>query len=215
MVGRIRVAFALLAAIAAGIAQAGAPTTATRTVSFSDALCGSLLPLPLTFTIPASYDLRAPARNKASGGCFWGAKADLDRVLRNPEELDFTGIGRGVFWARPAMNVGYDLGRKAFFGGDGADEAAMMDQFRGSGFRNVHVQRSSAAGLPTLELTGEVPPSGGGGADRVYMLYLALEIEDSVVLINYHPAKPSSSDDDAAWKSFLAGIQKAAIPGRR
>jgi hypothetical protein len=78
-----------------------------RAVSFFDASCKKLVPLPLMLSIPSDYAIRGYG---TTTNCFWGANDDLDRVITR-EGPDFEHIRRGVFWAR-VSNTGYDPVRK-------------------------------------------------------------------------------------------------------
>ncbi|MEA2325362.1 MAG: hypothetical protein QOE68_321, partial [Thermoanaerobaculia bacterium] len=100
-----------------------------RAVSFFDASCKKLVPLPLTLFIPSDYTIRGYDN---SDNCFWGANDDLERVITR-DGPDFEHIRRGVFWSR-VSNIGYDPVRKKFVSEMGTEEqwAAKM---KAQGFR--------------------------------------------------------------------------------
>lgn len=96
-----------------------------KTVTFSNALCAKIPPVPITFEMPASY-IRRPAAASAEAGCLWGEKEDLDRVTVKPEEGDFTSLNRGVFRARLSTNVVFDAQRGSFDQMDGSGEEGLL-----------------------------------------------------------------------------------------
>ncbi len=79
--------------------------TARQTISFTDAVCGKIPPLSITFAMPGAFVARAVGQ--IEGGCLWGAKDDLDRVTVDPSQGDFTALRRGVFRARVTSEVAY------------------------------------------------------------------------------------------------------------
>ena len=171
--------------------------------SFAAATCDKLVPIPVSFAIPAGYLLRSGGL-APSAGCLWGTRADLDRGAA-PDGFDFNGILQGVFWARVTLNVGYDAAGGQFSGGPGEPESALRKAAEGAGARIVRFARLEAAPRPALEMVAEMPDG-----QRVYMLYLAMGIEDNVVLINYHPPVQRTGADDRRWQEFLAGIKGAS-----
>lgn len=179
------------------------PNSRPWRASFAAATCDKLVPIPVSFAIPAGYLLRSggPA---PSAGCLWGTRADLDRGAA-PDGFDFSGILQGVFWARVTLNVGYDAASGRFSGGPGQPESALREEAEEAGARIVRFARVKTAPLPALEMVAEMPDGR-----RVYMLYLAMGIEDDVVLINYHPPAQRTAADDRRWQELVAGI--AGVP---
>ena len=170
-----------------------------RTVSFFDAGCKKLVPLPLTISIPSDYAIRGYGN---TDNCFWGATDDLDRVITR-EGTDFEHIRRGVFWCR-VSNIGYDPIRKKFVSEMGTEDqwaAAMKAQ----GLRNVVVTSKKIGLIPTARITGSM------NGQHVYMLYLAVPGTDCpAILINYRPPGKGAAADDAAWQRFLDSIEVGA-----
>jgi hypothetical protein len=169
-----------------------------RTVSFFDAGCKQLVPLPLTISIPSDYALRGHTHN-----CFWGAKDDLDRVIGR-DGMDFEQIHRAVFWCRPSDSTEYDPVHDKFI-----SEMGTQDQWAASmksmGAKNVVVTSKKIGPIPTARVTASM------NGQRVYMLNLAVPGADSpAILINYHPAGKGAPSDDAAWQHFLDTIEVAA-----
>lgn len=199
-----------LAAIAVFPAAVAAATLPARTISFAEASCNTLPAIPITLAIPADYMTRAPDSRKASFGCLWGAAADLDRAMKDPRGVDFSVIRRGVFWARPAGNVGFDRAKNQFFDGRGSDEAAMKRQFERSGAKNAIMKRGSVGAYPTLEFTGDLPVGPNHKAGRLSMLYIGLGTGTHALLINYHPPARQTPADDQVWQQFVSGLRSAA-----
>ena len=171
-----------------------------RTVSFFDAGCKKLVPLPLTISIPADFAIRG---YDSMHNCFWGANDDLDRVI-TPEGPNFERIQRGVFWCRVSDSTEFDPVHEKFMSEMGTQDkwtASMEAQ----GARNVTVTSKKIGVIPSARVTASM------GGQRVYMLYLAVPGADSpAILINYHPAGKGASADDAAWQRFLDAIEGAA-----
>jgi hypothetical protein len=167
-----------------------------RAVSFFDASCKKLVPLPLTLSIPSDYAIRGYG---TTTNCFWGANEDLDRVITRGGP-DFEHIRRGVFWAR-VSNTGYDPVRKKFVSELGTEEqwAAGM---KAQGIQNAVVTSKKIGLIASARVTGSM------NGQRVYMLYLAVPGADSpAILINYHPPGNGAASDDAAWQHFLDSIE--------
>jgi hypothetical protein len=169
-----------------------------RTVSFSDASCKKLVPLPLTLAIPSDYAIQQGGHL----GCFWGASDDLARVLRVPNNADFTGVQRGVFWCRASDSTEYDPIRRRFVNQQGTDDQWAKALARDSGAKNVVVTAKDIGSLPTLRVTASV------GGQRLYMLYMGVG-DSPAILINYHPAGKGGPPDDAIWQNFLDSLQIA------
>lgn len=166
-----------------------------RAVSFFDASCKKLVPLPLTLSIPSDYAIRGYG---TSDNCFWGTTDDLDRVITR-EGPDFTQIHRGVFWCR-VSNTGYDPIKKKFVSEMGTEDqwAAGM---KAQGMRDAVVTSKKIGLIPSLRITGSM------NGQHVYMLYLAVPGADSpAILINYRPPGKGGPADDAAWQHFLDSI---------
>lgn len=168
-----------------------------RTVSFSDASCKKLVPLPLTLSIPSDYEIRQGGHM----GCFWGATDDLSRVLKTKDEADFAGIKRGVYWCRVSNSTEYDPMRKRFVNEHGTD-----DQWAGTlareGLRDVVMTPKTVGSIPTLRITGAMKGL------KVYMLYIGVG-DSPAILINYRPAGKGGPADDAAWQQFLDSLHAA------
>src|SRR5689334_5804897 len=114
------------------------PAAAVRTINLAEGTCNTIPKVAaVTFAIPADYVTRAPASRKPGVGCFWGTAPDLDRAMRDPKGVDFSAIRHGVFWARPAGNVGFNAAKNQFFDGRGSDEAAMKRAFERAGAKNT------------------------------------------------------------------------------
>jgi hypothetical protein len=170
-----------------------------RTVSFFDAGCKKLVPLPLTISIPSDYAIRG---HGSTDNCFWGTKDDLDRVITR-EGVDFERIQRGVFWCRTSNSTEYDPVHDKFVSEMGAQDQ-WAASIKAQGAKNVTVTSKKIGSIPTTRVT--VSMSG----KRVYMLYLAVPGADSpAILINYHPATQGAVADDAAWQRFLDSIEVA------
>jgi len=170
-----------------------------RNISFFDASCKKLVPLPLTLSIPSDYAIRGYGN---TDNCFWGSKEDLDRVITS-DGPDFKQIRRGVFWCR-VSNIGYDPVRKKFVSEMGTEDqwaAAMKAQ----GLRNVVVTSKTIGLIPTARITGSM------NGQHVYMLYLAVPFTDSpAILINYRPPGKGAASDDVAWQHFIDSIAVGA-----
>jgi hypothetical protein len=170
-----------------------------RAVSFFDASCKKLVPLPLTFSIPSDYAIRGYDN---SDNCFWGANDDLERVITR-DGPDFERIRRAVFWCRMS-NISYDPVQKKFVSEMGTEEqwAAKM---KAQGFRDAVVTSKQIGLIPTARVTGSM------NGQHVYMLYLAVPFTDSpAILINYRPPGKGAASDDSAWQRFLDSITAAA-----
>ena len=186
------------------------PAAAVRTISLAEGTCNTIPKVAaVTFAIPADYVTRAPASRKPSVGCFWGAAPDLDRAMRDPKGVDFSSIRRGVFWARPAGNVGFNAAKNQFFDGRGSDEAAMKRAFERAGAKNTVVKRGSAGPYPTLEFTGDVPPGPNHRAGRLSMIYIGLGSGSHTLLVNYHPPVRPTPADDQVWEQFVSSLRSA------
>lgn len=169
-----------------------------RTVSFSDASCKKLVPLPLTVAIPSDYEIRQGGHL----GCFWGASDDLAKVLKVKDEADFTGIRRGVFFCRVSDSTEYNPISRHFVSAQGTDEQWARAMARENGAKNVVITPKVVNSIPTLRVTAAV------SGQRVYMLYLGVG-DSPAILINYHPAGKGDAKDDAIWQSFVDSLQGA------
>jgi hypothetical protein len=169
-----------------------------RTVSFSDASCKQLVPLPLTLAIPSDYEIRQGGHL----GCFWGASEDLARVLEVADHADFTPIRRGVFWCRVSDSTEYDPIRRRFVSSQGTDDLWAKALAREAGAKNVLVTPKTVNSIPTLRVTATV------GGQKVYMIYIGVG-DSPAILINYHPAGKGDSSDDGIWQRFLDSLQSA------
>lgn len=164
-----------------------------RTVRFDQGACEFVMPFPIAMSIPSDYASRAVRPL----GCFWGAEDDLNRLLANGKEADFTAIRRGVFWCRPSESTEYDAAHKQF-----VNEAGPQDKwaaaFRGMGAKDVVISSKLIGTFPSTRVT---LTSNG---QRVYMLYFVPPNVDTIaLLINYHPAGKGTVADDQAWKKFV------------
>lgn len=205
-------AFCATAAAAPPARKSGGASAAppVRTITLAEGSCGSLPAIPVVFDIPADYVTRAPASRKPASGCFWGLPSDLDRAMKDPKVIDFSAIQKGIFWARPPRNVGFDRTKNQFVDGQGADEAAMKRMFERAGAKNAFVKRGSAGAYATLEFTGDVPAGPNHKAGRLSMLYIATGNGANTFLINYHrPARPTPADD-SVWQQFVSSIRSTA-----
>jgi hypothetical protein len=171
-----------------------------RTISFSDAVCGKIPPLPIAFEMPADFEARAVGG--VEGGCLWGVKGDLDRVTVNPDEGDFTSLRRGVFRLRVTSNVVFNKVAGVFDQMDGTGETGLRRTLSGTGAKVITWKKDTIAGLPALQIVADAFGS------RLYMLYLGnTQFISNVMLVNYyHPAKRSAADE-ALWTAFVAGIK--------
>ena len=186
------------------------PAPAARTITLAEGSCNTVPAIPLSFDIPADYVTRAPASRKPSLGCFWGLPADLDRAMKDPKGVDFSAIQKGIFWARPPGNVGFDRAKNQFFDARGADEAAMKRQFERAGAKNAFMKRGAAGAYATLEFTGDVPAGPNHKAGRLSMIYIATGNGTNTILVNYHrPSRPTPADD-AVWQQFVSSIRSTA-----
>lgn len=200
-----------LAAPGSPAAPAPRPAATVRTVSLAEGTCKTIPSAPpVTFALPADYVTRAPASRKPGIGCFWGTAPDLDRAMRDPKGVDFSEIRRGVFWARPAFNVGFDRAKNQFFDGRGSDEPAMKRAFERTGARNVVVKRGSAGPYPTLEFTGDLPAGANHKAGRLSMIYIGLASGSRTLLVNYHPPARLTPADDQIWEQFVSSLRSAS-----
>lgn len=187
-----------------------APAPSVRALTLAEASCNALPAIPVAFDVPADYVTRAPASRKPSLGCFWGLPSDLDRAMKDPKGIDFSAIQRGVFWARPPVNVGFDRTKNQFFDGRGADEAAMKRQFERAGAKNAFMKRGSAGAYATLEFTGDVAAGPNHKAGRLSMIYIATGNGTNTLLVNYHPPAHPTPADDAVWQHFVSSIRSTA-----
>jgi hypothetical protein len=170
-----------------------------RAVSFFDASCKKLVPLPLTLSIPSDYAIRGYG---TTHNCFWGRNDDLDRVIAK-DGADFEHIQHGVFWCRPSDSTEYDPVHDKFVSEQGTQDqwAASM---KAMGAKNVVVTSKKIGPIPSARVTATM------NGQRVYMLYLAVPGADSpAILINYHPAGKGTATDDAAWQRFIDSIAKS------
>jgi hypothetical protein len=135
-------------------------------------------------------------------GCFWGTSDDLARVLRVPDQADFTAIRRGVFFCRASDSTEYDPIRRRFVNQQGTDDQWAKALARDSGAKNVVVTARNIDSIPTLGVTATV------GGQRVYMLYMGVG-DSPAILINYHPAGKGGPPDDTIWQQFLDSLQTA------
>jgi hypothetical protein len=164
-----------------------------RTVRFDQGACEFVMPFPIAMSIPSDYASRAVRPL----GCFWGTEEDLNRLLANGREADFTAIKRGVFWCRPSESTEYDAAHKQFI-----NEAGPQDKwaaaFRSMGAKDVVITSKPIGTFPSTRVT---LTSNG---QRVYMLYFVPPNVDTIaLLINYHPAGKGTAADDEAWRKFV------------
>ena len=184
-----------MASIAA--ARPGAPG-GYRTVRFDQGACEFVMPFPIAMSIPSDYSSRAVRPL----GCFWGAQEDLDRLLANGREADFTAIKRGVFWCRPSESTEYDAAHKQFVNETGPQDR-WAAAFRSMGAKDIVIASKPIGTFPSTRVT---LTSNG---QRVYMLYFVPPNVDTIaLLINYHPAGKGSAADDEAWKKFADSFQQ-------
>jgi hypothetical protein len=180
-------------------AQAPQAAGGSRQITFFDASCKQVIPLPLTMAIPSDYAIR-----KAPGGnCLFGTEEDLKQVIA-PDGADFTSIHRGVFWFRLSENTLYDAATKHFVSNDGPHDkwAAAMKRM---GAKDVTVTMQTVGTVPTACVTARM------NRQKVYMLYIATGSgpEAPAALINYHPPAKSAAKDDEVWAGFVASVAKA------
>jgi len=172
------------------------------TVSFTDAVCGKIPPVPITFALPGDFTPRAVGQ--IEGGCLWGARDDLDRVTVDPAQGDFTALRRGVFRARVSTEVVCDPATGIFDQTDGTGEEGMRRAMAATGAEVITWRKGRIAGLPALQVVADIP----GG--RVYMLYLGnTKFNSNAMLVNYYHPTNRSPADDQLWARFVAGIQPA------
>jgi hypothetical protein len=205
-----------LAVVPAGLAVAG-PTTGpaprVRTITLAEATCNTFPAPPITFALPAGYVTRAPASHKTSLGCFWGTAEDLDRAMRDPKGVDFSAIRQGVFWARPAGNVGFDHAKNQFFDARGADEASMKRQFERTAAKNAVMKRGSVGPYPTLQFSGDVPAGPNHKAGRLWMMYIGMGTGTHTLFVSYHPPARPTPADDQVWQQFAGSL--VSVPERK
>jgi len=172
-----------------------------RTISYAEANCDKLPPVPLRFEVPTDFVARAPTRSIESG-CLWGTKADLDRATADPAHGDFSNLSRGVFHARVSTNIVNDPQTGGFDAMDGAGEAGIRRQLEGAGATAVVWKKLTLGGLPALEIVADLGP------DRVYMLYLGnTRYNSNAILVNYYHPTPRTPEDDRVWARFIAGVK--------
>jgi hypothetical protein len=173
-----------------------------QTVSFTDAVCAHIPPVPISFDMPTDFGARAiPGSSEA--GCLWGVKEDLDRVLKVPDEGDFSALRRGVFRLRMSTNIVCGPESGVFDQMDGSGEQGIRQQLEATGATVVIWKKETLAGLPALQIVADF------AGRRAYMLYLGnTHYVSNTLLVNYyHPLKRSDLDD-VLWARFVAGIKK-------
>ena len=181
---------------AAVLALALAPAPAgVRTVSFFEGGCQQFVPLPLQMSIPSDYTIRS-ARPR---GCFWGTEADLDRVLASPQEVDLTGIRRGVFWCRSSEDTAFDPVQHKFVNAAGTQEN-WPAAFAALGVQDATLTPKSVGGIDTLAVSGVL------SGKRVYLLYIGFG-DSPAVLISYTPPGTGGPSDAAEWRRFLESLR--------
>ena len=179
-------------------AQAAQAPGGLRKITFFDASCKQLAPVPLTMSIPSDYAIRkAPGSN-----CLIGTEEDLGKVI-SPGGADFKAITRGVFWVRSSGGTHYDAKSKMFVSEQGAQDH-WAEAMKKVGATDVAIASQFVAGVPTTRVTAKV------GGQKVYMLYLAASANADTpsVLINYHPPVKAAPADDEVWTKFLASLAK-------
>jgi hypothetical protein len=184
---------------------ADANAAAMRTISFTEAVCDRIPPVPITFQMPGDFEARRVGG--IEGGCLWGAKDDLDRVTVKPNEGDFRSLRRGVFRARVSSDVVCSPETGVFDQTDGLGEAGLRRNLDATGAKVIVWKKETIAGLPALQIVADVFGS------RVYMLYLGnTNFISNAMLVNYyHPANQTPADD-TFWAEFVAGIKAAKAP---
>ncbi len=121
-----------------------------RTVSFFDAGCKQLAPLPLSVSIPSDYAIRkAPGSN-----CLIGTEEDLGKVIA-PQGADFTAIRRGVFWVRASGSTHYDARSKMFVSERGP-QSRWADAMKKLGATDIVITSSPVAGIPAARVTAKL-----------------------------------------------------------
>jgi hypothetical protein len=196
--------------VSSSAAQAGEPDLgSTRTpdgkarrVNFTEATCGKLVAIPVTFTIPAGYIVRSGGSDLVAG-CLWGTPSDLDRGATGDNSFDYRRIEQGVFRAGLTANVAYDSRHKQF-GPGGSSESTLRKELEKAGLKLLRYARIKGLPRPAEEIVAETSQG-----KRTYMLYLTMGVAENVVLINYHPPNPPTAADDRRWQEFLAGIGPA------
>jgi hypothetical protein len=165
-------------------------------VDFTTATCGYLPAASLTFSLPPGYVVRNP-NHGGQAGCFWGREGDLNRAFASDRQLNFANLEHGIFQTRPTPNMSYDHARRRFDG-----EKELREVLAEAGIGHIEVVRRRFARHAGLVITGQ-----GGDGLELYMLYLAGDDDDEVLLINYRPATPPNPTDSATWKRFLDQIR--------
>jgi hypothetical protein len=179
---------------------ADAKAGAMRTISFTEAVCDRIPPVPITFQMPGDFEARRVGG--IEGGCLWGAKDDLDRVTVKPNEGDFRSLRRGVFRARVSSEVVCSPETGVFDQTDGTGEAGIRRNLDATGAKVIDWKKETIAGLPALEIVADVFGS------RVYMLYLGnTKFISNAMLVNYYHPTKRTAVDDTFWAQFVAGIQ--------
>jgi hypothetical protein len=175
--------------------NAAQPAGGFRTVRFSDASCKTMIPLPVTLSIPSDYAIR----KNGHMGCFWGAEDDLNRVIAAVDRVDFESIKRGVYWCRISDSTEYDPFHKVFVSAMGPDSQWASAMAREGNARGVSVKHLSIGTLPALDVRASVE------GQHVYMLYIGVA-DSPAILINYHPAGRGGSADETAWNHFVGSL---------
>ena len=173
-----------------------------RPVAFTDAVCGRIPAVPITFEMPSDFVSRR-VEYSSEAGCLWGVPDDLDHVTKDPAAGDFTALRRGVFRARLSTNVIYSERNRLFDQLDGKGETGLRADMEAAGAHVVVWKREDLGGLPALQIVAELNGS------RVYMLYLGnTKYVSNTMLINYYgPADTSPENDAALWGRFVYGIK--------
>src|SRR5258708_5300621 len=179
-------------------AQAAQAPGGLRKITFFDAACKLLVPLPLTMSIPSDYAIpKAPGSN-----CLIRTEEDLGKVIA-PKGADFTAIPPGVFWVRTSGSTRYNARSKMFVSEDGPQDKwpEAMKKVRA---KDIAITSQVVGGIPTTRVTAKV------NGQSVYMLYIAArnDPDTPAVLINYHPPAKGAPKDDEEWTRFLASIAK-------
>jgi hypothetical protein len=130
--------------------------------------------------------------------------------MKDPKGVDFSTIRRGVFWARPAGNVGFNAAKKQFFDGRGSDEAAMKREFDGTGVKNAVMKRGNVGPYPTLEFTGDLPAGPNHKAGRISRIYIGLGSGIKTLLVYFHPPAHTTPADDQVWSQFVSSLRTTA-----
>jgi hypothetical protein len=194
-----------LSLAAAVMLAAAAPETAApafRDVPYSDAVCGRMPDVPVTFSMPADFVSRSVGKT-IEGGCLWGTKADLDRATAVPEEGDFSALERGIFRARTSINIVCNPSTGVFDAMDGAGEGGIRQQLKATGASIVTFKKQTLGGLPALQIVADL-----GRAGRVYMLYLGnTKVPSNTVLVNFYGPAVKTKADDETWSRFVNGTR--------